>query len=175
MGYSGSQNEIIKQHNLPWLLILVFALAAIVAISFGKALLTQKSTPEPSWAPSGCHVTYSEISGKRVLINIQDTENFDTEAEVAYAILAALEGEAEFFSGPGHGQISRGVEIAFPRQAGGYIPIVQYHELAGQGEIYNTLVMRHSTRMVREIRGMTIRTLMEIASGDKELGFLILE
>ncbi len=153
--------------------VVIFSLAAFgAAIVFGVELNRNHPYRDPDWAHEGCSLAKNKDEGSRIIILIHNEDAFDTEIECASVILAALNGEEEYFQERRDPDIGRVVEIHFPGERNIPRGVLQYMEITAPSRSYNTLRWMNGSNELYENQGMSVEVLEEIASGETELGFM---
>jgi len=165
--------DIVKPSPLRWLFVAVVGVAVIFVAVLVIVFFVGGDVNRPGWAPQGCTVIIDEAFGNRVTILVHDIFDFDTEAECASVILAALGGETAFFSRRSTNPrgIQACIDIQFPRTSYGDQPVVQYYEVRTPNFNYNVL-RSIGTPYTYENEDITGDELARVAGGDLELGFL---
>jgi hypothetical protein len=176
MGYAGGNNPIIKSNPAGWIIVLVSMVAAGAVILLMLGFFAGPGEDRPGWAPVGCTVMYTRGYNNSITIIVHDLEYFDTEPELASIIITAVDREEDYFNTQGnvYDPLEREVDIQFPRTEDGRIPILQY--TGGR----QPRMPQHQIRVVGVVedeyrylyRGLTRPEIVEIAEGERELGFL---
>jgi len=173
MAYIGRGQTLIPNKSYLWIIVAMGAIAVLLIIIFFRALTGTSQKYHPDWAPEGCSVIRYPRYPARIIVVVNDGENFDSEAEIASMILLTLDSESQFFKSHTSALTNNHVEIEFPHSYTRDIEVyVQYMETSYEGRFRNIIRVSRGTRVVfeREISGRD--DLEKLASGEETYGFM---
>jgi len=173
MAYSGRGQIIIPNKSYLWIIVAMGAIAVVLIIIFFRALTGTSQRYHPDWAPEGCSVIRYSRYPARIIVVVNDGENFDSEAEIASMILLTLDSEAQFFKSRNEDITRNHVEIEFPHSYTRDTEIyVQYMETSYEGRFRNIIRVSQGTHAVFEKDISGPKDLEKLASGDETYGFM---
>ncbi len=178
MAYSGRGHDIIRENSAPWLILFVSILAIILIIVLMYGILSGRIRRAPDWAPSGCSIHRSTADGRRIIVNVHELENFDSEVEVAALLIAVIDNESDFFRERPNNipNVLRDIEVRYPEGSPTDRPILQYQEIHYEDQRYNLLrifIHQNVTGVYHYYTNeVDTDTFHEIVNGGESLGFL---
>lgn len=169
----GTGQGIIKNTPYPWLMVVAGIFAAIFIIYYLFFLAFNPPDRAPDWAPDGCSIVRNTRDGARVMVRVNDMENFDTESELASTILAVLNNEVEFYTRNGAGFRGRIVQIEFPRSAtGGTTRYLQYSEQYYDGLMRYYLIVSEGNVIIYEKEYYYLTDIEDLITGEETSGVM---